>query len=373
MIRLALLVLGSLCLDACALNQRTGHSSMPGMPMPDAARNQNPQDKAAADTSAAPAGDGPRAPRDTASEVSSHSRDMPSMPDTPAHSDSTPPEQAATSEHADMPGMEMPEASGEDMEMQHDSSAQEVVPQTPPPPAPGDHAADRFFDPVAMATARAELRREHGGGAVPYSKVMMNLLEYQTLPGPDGYRWDGQAWFGGDLHRLVLRSEGGGIRGEGAESAEAQALYSRALGVYTDVQIGVREDFEPTGRTYATAGFQTLFPYWFEAEALLFLSTQGDLLGRLEGTYDVRITNRLILQPRAELSLAAQNTAATRTGSGLSQAELGLRLRYEIRREFAPYAGISYDHVFGNTADLARSAGDATNEWSFVAGLRVFF
>jgi copper resistance protein B len=222
-----------------------------------------------------------------------------------------------------------------------------------------------------MAVARVQLQREHG--AATTWKVMANLAEYQARAGADGYRWDGQAWFGGDIHRLVLKSEGEGTRGEGVEAAELQALYSRAVGVYTDVQVGIRQDFEPRARTYATIGFETLLPYWFDLEGAAFLSNKGELLARLEGLYDLRLTNRLILQPRAELNFAAQDTAATRTGSGLTNAELGLRLRYEIRREFAPYVGISWDRKLGGTADYARANGGDVEATSLVVGVRAFF
>lgn len=124
-----------------------------------------------------------------------------------------------------------------------------------------------------MAAARAQLQREHGAGAA--WKVMANLAEYQARAGADGYRWDGQAWFGGDIHRPVFKSEGEATRGEGVEAAELQVLYSRAVGVYTDLQLGVRQDFEPRARTYATVGFETLLPYWFDVEGAAFLSNKG--------------------------------------------------------------------------------------------------
>ena len=249
--------------------------------------------------------------------------------------------------------------------------AEEVIPDTPAPPPPTDHAADRDFDPAVMAIARQGLRREHG--ELRYSKVIAKLAEYQSRSGADGYRWDGQASFGGDINRLLLKSEGEGTSGEGVEAAELQALYSRAVTPYLDLHAGVRQDFQPRGRTYATVGVEGLFPYWLDLEGALFLSTKGELLARAEGSYDLRLTQRLILQPRAELNLAAQDTPATRTGSGLADAELGLRLCYEIRREFAPYFGISYDRRFGRTADYARAAGEDPEATSVVVGLRAWF
>jgi copper resistance protein B len=249
--------------------------------------------------------------------------------------------------------------------------AEEAIPTAPPPPPPSDHAADRDFDPAAMTAARAQLRAEHGD--VRFSKVIAKLAEYQARSGPDGYRWDAQASFGGDVSRVLLKSEGEGTRGERVEAAELQALYSRAVTPYLDLHAGVRQDVRPRDRTYATVGVEGLFPYWLDLEGALFLSSKGELLARAEGTYDLRLTQRLILQPRAELNFAAQDTRATRTGSGLSNAELGLRLRYEIRREFAPYIGVSYDRRFGRTADFARAAGEDPEVTSLVVGLRTWF
>jgi copper resistance protein B len=284
---------------------------------------------------------------------------MPAAPATPATPD-------AMANMPGMKGMAMP-ASGQ---ATADVSEPEIPRSDPPPPAL-DHAADRFYDPAAMAAARAQLRKEHGGATV--SMVMANLAEYQSTPGGGGYRWDGEGWIGGDINRFVVKSEGDGSRREGLGSAEAQGLFSHAIGPYFDLQAGVRQDFAPRGRTYATVGFQGLAPYWFDVSGALFLSTNGELLGRLESTYDLRLTQRWVLQPRAELNFAAQNTAETRTGSGLSNAELGLRLRYEIKREFAPYIGVSWDRKIGKTADYARARGEDIGGAMFVAGIRAWF
>ena len=244
------------------------------------------------------------------------------------------------------------------------------IPNTPPPPPPTNHAADRYYDPADMAAARAVLRREHGGAF--QSMVMANLAEYQSGPG-GGYRWDGEARFGGDINRLVVKSEGDGRGRDGLGAAEVQGLYAHAIDPYFDVQAGVRQDFGPGRRTYVTAGVEGLLPYWFDVQAAIFVSTRGEVLARAEGTYDLRLTQRLILQPRVELNFAAQDTPGTRTGSGLSNAELGLRLRYEIRREFAPYIGISFDRKLGRTADYARRQGEDVGGPVFVAGIRTWF
>lgn len=242
----------------------------------------------------------------------------------------------------------------------------------PAPAPPDDHAADAIFGAEQMSHARAMLRHE-SGGTLQYS-VLFNLAEYRVQKGADAYRWDGEGWFGGDINRLVVKTEGEGIAGRGVESGEIQALYARAIGPYFNLQGGVRHDFEPgSTRTYATIGIEGIAPYWFKVEGALFLSDRGDLLARLEGTYDERITQRLILQPRVELNLAAQDVPANHIGAGLSEAELGLRLRYEIKRELAPYVGISWESRIGNSARLARATGERVQATSLVFGIRAGF
>ena len=242
----------------------------------------------------------------------------------------------------------------------------------PPPAPPTDHYAARQFPAGEIARAHHAMARESGGQN--FAQVMFNLAEVQVRGGKDGYRWDGEGWFGGDIDRFVVKTEGEGVFREGVEAAEVQALYSRAIDPYFNLQVGVRHDFHPTpSRTYATIGFEGLAPYWFEVSGALFLSDKGDVLGRLEGYYDQRITQRLILQPRVELNFAAQDVPATRIGAGVSDAELGLRLRYEFSRQFAPYIGVSYDAKTGRTADFARADGKEAASTSLVAGLHFWF
>ena len=348
--------LGLLPLALSATAQPMDHSAMPGMDMHAHPASPEATKKSSPDTKQKDA-----APPKKADAAHMRHMPMPGMDMPPAMSPKT--------------GMNMPDAPGHDM---HGASrhvmpamGEAVIPHGPPPPPPRDHAADRYFPSAEMAKARDRLQRDNGGAS--FSKVMLNLAEYQIKNGADGYRWEGQAWYGGDIDRFVLKSEGEATNGEGIESAEVQALFSRAVGVYTDVQAGIRQDFNPQNRTYATVGFESILPYWFDVEGAIFLSNKGELLGRLEGTYDLLITNRLILQPRAELNFAAQDTRDTRTGSGLSNAELGLRLRYEITREFAPYIGVSWDRQLGQTANYARAVGKSPEATSIVFGIHSFF
>lgn len=305
-----------------------------------------------------------------------------------------------TTGHSAMPGMATPDASSADkntepamdhetmpgMDMSDDQAGRKMggmqgmemtgtalpAGNAPAPKPPTDHYADRQFPSAEMERSRMQMMREQGGQSL--YQVMFNLAEYQARQGRDGYRWDGEAWFGGDIHRLTIKTEGEGAFREGVETAEIQALYSRAIGPYFNLQAGVRHDFQPSPtRTYATIGIEGLAPYWFEVEAAAFLSNKGDLLGRLEGYYDQRLTQRLVLQPRVELNLAAQDVPENRIGAGLVDAELGLRLRYEITRQFAPYVGISYEAKTGRTADFARADGQDPATTSFVAGVRLWF
>jgi copper resistance protein B len=281
-----------------------------------------------------------------------------------AHSEqTTPPADPAHADHAAPPSR--PGAAGE-----ASTGAELPVGNAAPPPIVLDNVADRTYDADAMARSRQILADEHGGAI--NSKVMVNILEYAT-EAEGAYRWDLEAWRGGDIHRFVFKTEGDGVNDDGTESAEVQALYSHAVGRYTDIQAGVRYGIEPDGIAYATVGVESLLPYWFDVEAALFLSEHGDAFARLEGSYDLRLTQRLILQPRLKFDFAAQDVPTSAVGSGLSTGELGLRLRYDIRRELAPYIGLSFEKSFGQTADFARASGEDPEDTSFVIGLRAWF
>lgn len=361
--------------------------NMPGMTMP--AKQPAAKAKPSAKSKRAPAHRATPAKRSTAPMDGMKVMDHSAMPRMQMPPSGQQPAQGAPQpmqgmDHSAMPGMSMPAGQqGHDMNGMSgmNGMAMPGMAQTgtalpagdaPAPAPPMDHYADRMFAPAEMAKARSDMMFEQGGQ--PFHQVMFNLAEYQARQGRDGYRWDGEAWFGGDINRLWLKSEGEGAFREGIESAEVQALYSRAVGPYFNLQGGVRQDLGPSPkRTYATVGFEGLAPYMFEVEGALFLSTKGDLLGRLEGYYDQRITQRLVLQPRVEFNLAAQDVRENGIGRGLTDAELGLRLRYEIRRQFAPYVGVSYLAQTGRTADFTRAQGKDPTTTSFVAGVRVWF
>lgn len=298
------------------------------------------------------------------------------VPQKPAPKTPVPqPQPAAPAEpHAQHDHGDKPTAAAPDHHAGHERSEEFVDPpeagNNVPPDAPDEFAADRFFGVGDMNRARGILRDEHGG-ALTY-KIMGDMIEYRSQDGEEGYAWNGEAWFGGDIDRLVIKTEGEG--GEDIESAEIQALYSRAWDHVTDLQIGIRQDIEPSpSQTYLALGFETVLPYWFEVEGALFVGERGQVLGRLDGNYDFQLTQRLVLQPRAEVNFAARDDAAIGLGSGLSDAELGLRLRYEFQREFAPYIGVSWERKFGDTADYARAGGESAETTSFVVGLRAWY
>lgn len=249
-------------------------------------------------------------------------------------------------------------------------------PAAPPPQAAFsglENAADTVWDPQLMARKRQEeLIAEHGG----YTGYMalFDRLEYRAADGRNGFAWDGEGWYGGDYDRLWIKTEGEGEFGRAVESAEVQALYSRAIGPWFNLQAGVRYDLRPRpDRGHLVLGVQGLAPYWFEIDAAAFLSKKGDLTARLEAEYDQRITNYLILQPRLEVDLVAQDVPELGIGAGLSTIEAGLRLRYEIKREFAPYVGLQYERRLGDTANFARAAGEDVGGWAFLVGLRSWF
>ncbi len=235
------------------------------------------------------------------------------------------------------------------------------------------HAADLVFGAEAMAAARQILIAENG--AVRTTAVIVDRLEAGFGDDGETWLWDVQGWSGGDINRFWWKSEGEGDFGGELEEAEVQALYSRAVTPFWDVQAGVRQDFRPDGEdtTHLVLGLQGLAPHWWEVDAAAFLSTDGDLTARVEAEYDQRITQRLILQPRFEIDASASDIPELEIGSGLSSVEAGLRLRYEFRKEFAPYVGVEWTRALGDTADYIEARGGDPEDTRFVVGLKAWF
>ncbi|MFA6218396.1 MAG: copper resistance protein B [Erythrobacter sp.] len=235
------------------------------------------------------------------------------------------------------------------------------------------HAADAFWGEAAMAAARGEVARMHG--AMKTGVVMIDRLEARipTEGGDAGWLWDVQGFYGGDIDKFVVKSEGEAEFGGAVEAAEAQALWGHAIGPFFDLQAGVRLDVEPDTRSHLVLGVQGLAPYMWQLDLAAFLSDRGDLTARLEAEYDQRITQRLILQPRLELELAAQDIRERGIGAGVTRIEPGLRLRYQFVPEFAPYAGVEYEAKLGETADIARAAGEDAAGLKLLLGIRAWF
>ena len=204
---------------------------------------------------------------------------------------------------------------------------------------------------------------------------ILDQNELRTGQGQSLYRWEGEGWYGGNLNRAWFKTEGSlGLNSGTLDEAEGQALYSRAISPYFNLQGGVRYDFNPSpARAYGTIGVEGLAPLYFETGAYVFISDGGHYAGRLEGKYDLYLTQRLILQPQAEVNFYSSSERDRGIGSGFSDLDAGLRLRYEIRREIAPYIGVVYQEKFGQTADFARAKGESIGGFRFVAGLRVWF
>ena len=378
--RRTLATLAALVLAAPAMAQMD-HSSMPGMKMPPkpkptpaakAKPNDTPEVKLTPNTST------PEAPR-----AKPKSTPVPSvLPKVPETSGTLPQMPPMNHDMSSMPEMEMkaPEApSSADPHAGHDMSGVKATDTTvdeigsvPAPPSPTDHAADAVFGADKMARARKVLAYEVGG--MGYSLVVVDLFEVSTQNGKESYRFEGEAFTGGNINRFGVKVEGEGGFRDRLDDLEVQALYSRAIAPYWNLQIGIRHDLKPDpSRTYFVTGVEGFAPYWFKVNAAGFVSNKGEVRARLEAYYDQRITQALILQPRVEANIALQDIRVIGVGSGLTDFEAGLRLRYEIKQEIAPYIGIEWRKKAGDTARFARLSGEDPDTISFVAGIRIWF
>ncbi|PMZ97620.1 MULTISPECIES: copper resistance protein B [unclassified Pseudomonas] len=265
---------------------------------------------------------------------------------------------------ADMQGMDHSQMT--DMQSMDDGMMQPAAPTESRTPIPALTDADR----AAVFTSHAG-HQVHDSAINTY--FLADKLEWQNADDASTLAWDLSGWIGGDIDRLWLRSEGERSNGK-TEDAEVQALWGHAISPWWDVVTGVRQDFKPGApQTWAAFGLQGMALYNFEAEATAFLGENGQSAVRLEGDYDILLTNRLILQPTAELNVYGKNDPQRGIGSGLANTEAGLRLRYEIRREFAPYIGVTWNRTYGHTADYAREEGEDRSEARLVLGVRLWF
>lgn len=249
------------------------------------------------------------------------------------------------------------------------SSASEPTGQGPVTPLPA------FIAPLTDAD-RAVVLSDGPGHAMRDSAVhyfvLFDQLEWRARGGPGDVSWDTRGWIGKDRDRLWFRTEGEGNR-ERLGGTQAHLLYGRAISRWWDAVVGIRQDVR-TGppQTWAAIGLQGLAPYWFEVEATAYVGPAGRTHLRLETEYELLVTNRLVLQPLVELEVYGKADPARRLGAGLSHVDAGLRLRYEFRRELAPYAGVVWVRKFFGTADLARSAGERSSGARWTVGIRTW-
>jgi copper resistance protein B len=234
-----------------------------------------------------------------------------------------------------------------------------------------EHAADGVYGTSSMAEARKGLRREHGG--LPAYKFFLDRVESRVRDGSDAYLLEGEAWYGGDIDKLWVKAELEGEYGAGVEGAEVQGLWSQAIDPWFDVQAGVRYDpRKGPDRGHLVLGVQGLAPYWWEVDGAIFLSNKGEVTARAEAEYDLRVTQKLILQPRAEIDLSLQDIPELQTGAGVTSAALGARLRYQVTPLLAPYVGVEYERAFGDTRRFLREDGDSGG-WNLLGGVRLWF
>lgn len=219
-----------------------------------------------------------------------------------------------------------------------------------------------------------------------FGKVMFDQLEWRDGGAGDGRAaWDAQGYYGGDYDKLWIKTEGKyasesagrdvtRARDPGIRDADVEVLWDRVISAWWNIQAGGRQDFGPgQSRTWAAVGIQGLAPQWFETDVTVYVSDEGRTAARLKAQYDLLLTQRLVLQPFAEANLYGRSDSEHQIGSGLSDLEVSVRLRYEVRREFAPYIGLVWMRRFGGTADLVRSAGGDASDVELAAGLRVWF
>nr|WP_308686444.1 copper resistance protein B [Xanthomonas arboricola] len=277
-------------------------------------------------------------------------------------------------EHASMQHGQVQHGAMDHSDMEHAPHA-EAVTQTQVSPTTGALPREPIPEPTAEEIAAAFAPLQHHAMHTPGINhyILLDRLEaFETTRG-SGQDWEARAWIGGDIDRLWLRSEGERQDGR-TQAASVEALYGHAISPWWDLLVGARQDIGAgEHRSWAAFGVQGLAPYKFETEATLYVGGGSRAALRLEGEYEVLLTNRLILQPRVEATIALTDDDRRGVGSGLEQVEVGLRLRYEITRRFAPYIGWVHSRSFGDTARRAAIEEEPARDSRFVAGVRIWF
>jgi copper resistance protein B len=206
-----------------------------------------------------------------------------------------------------------------------------------------------------------------------FGKVMLDRLEWQDADAGSVFAWDAAAWYGGDFNKLWLEAEGERAAGT-THDARFEIAWDRIVSRWWSMRVGARQDSGiGPARSWAAFGVAGLAPGFVDIEAKVYVGEQGRTAARLAAEYDLLLTQRLVLQPEIELNLYGKDDPERLIGAGLSNMEMGLRLRYEIRRELAPYFGVSWSRSFGHSADFVRAAGEDPDEITLVAGIRAWF
>lgn len=266
---------------------------------------------------------------------------------------------------------------------------------------PAENHADKRDPGAAMRMGAMDMDSMRGGSALPdsrdpnayadgyeytgmpgmeksdqiaFGKALVNELEFLSGNEGEGYAWQFQGTYGGDRDKLWLRTQGLKIDGRQVDpTTDVEALWWRGYSPFWGTQLGVRQDFGPGAHTWIAFGVEGLAPYWFEVQATGYVGDDGRLSARLKASHDLLFTNRLILTPGLESNVYSKAEPERGLGTGFGNVELGLRLRYEIRRKFAPYVGYVWERSFAGTADRRRADGEPVTERRFVAGMRLWF
>ena len=271
--------------------------------------------------------------------------------------------------------------------------SREVAPTTQSPPGHGEQqSGDSDYGPPLPEGATLEETLDRAASGPPdswpkpihdnptLSFTRIELLEYRLSDDkPDQFGWDIQGWIGNDDHKFWWKSDGDiSLSNSGENDADLQLLYARPISPFWYLQAGVRYDRawtsdESQDRASLVLGMQGLAPFKFDIEPALYLTDDGDVLANVTASYDLYLTQRLVLQPRTEINLSAQDVPDYGLGAGFNDVSLELRLRYEIAREFAPYVGVRYTSLLGETADIGRRNGESVDDVQFVIGFRIAF
>jgi copper resistance protein B len=233
------------------------------------------------------------------------------------------------------------------------------------PPDPPQHAMDAMSNEQMIELMQMD-------DAASLGMVMLDQFEWRRTDRREQLGLEAEAWYGNDYHKLWLKAEGQIASGQ--YEGRTELLWGRVLSRWFELQLGIRRDFEAgPARSWLALGIQGLGAHWLEFEATAYVGEDGRTAVRFSGTYELLLTQRLILQPELDVEIYGRDDARNGIGAGLAQSELALRLRYEIRRELAPYVGVIWSERYGETADFARAEGLRKGEVQFTVGVRVWF